>query len=91
MAKASTIITKEQFMKEIGVMINNMAMESKVGQIDPNMWGSTLMAKKKEKASSLGLMEIYMKASSRKTRFKASELTHGVILDSTRDIGRITR
>lgn len=78
-------------MKETGVMTSNMAMEQKVGQMVLSMLENILMARKKVKASSHGLMEIPIRASSKKTKYKVLVLTLGVTKGSTKGIGKIIK
>ena len=82
-AKELIIIVMALSILDNGWMINNMEVEKRCGQMELSILEIMLMARKREKEASYGLMALSMKAISIKIVFMGMELIHGQMVENT--------
>lgn len=76
-------------MKDSGEMIYKMGKEEKCGWMDPIMRGSIKEERNRDGVFTSGMMGAGMMANGRRTKLKEWELTHGLMVGSTKESGWI--
>ena len=91
MGKEDIFILTEPNTMDNGSKINNKVTESKNGSMVQNIQENTLTARKTEKVSSHGLMEVATRVHLSAIIYKVSANTYGETVNHTRDNGKTTK
>ena len=88
MVKAGTFIPTERFTKVLGKMINKLALEMKIGQMEHHMKASICTVKNMEKELLIFKILLFMKGNLKTMTFMVSENINGWTAEFTKAIGK---